>query len=131
MTLFRVSHEIIAHEQGFVKPEFQGFAIKLSGNQFHKPEMEPKLRAVKGITEEMEKKFASHRTMPYRVQTIAVHLLMEHAVFCRGIAEAKDFYFSFMEEFGARELWMERYYDHFMPTHSLKMIFNTKSEYDQ
>jgi len=117
--------------------------IKLSGEQFHKPEMEPKLLAVKGITEEMEKKFAPHRIMPYRVQTIAVRLLMEHAEFCRGISaalalkcvgkdsEAKDYYFSFMEEFGARELWMERYYDHFMATHSLKMIFNTKSEYDQ
>ncbi|MBQ9974720.1 MAG: DUF4838 domain-containing protein [Oscillospiraceae bacterium] len=118
--------------------------IKLQGSQFYKPEMEPKLRAVKGIADQLKEKFAAHRIMPYRVQTIAVRLLMEHADFCCGIAdalalkcvgkdaEAKDAYFAFMDEFGKRELGMERYYDHFMATHSLKMIFNTtKSEYDQ
>lgn len=117
--------------------------IKPDPNRHYKPEMEDKLLAVKGITEELEKTFASHRNMPYRVQTIAVRLLTEHARFCRGLAaalalkcvgrdsEAREAFFSFMERFGSRELGMERYYDHFIAAHALKVVFNTTSEYDQ
>ncbi len=117
--------------------------VKTDSNRHYKPEMESKLLAVKGITEELEKKFAAHRNMPYRVQTIAVRLLTEHALFCRGLAAAlalkcvgkgaaaKEAFESHMAEFGKRELAMERYYDHFMAFHSLKPIFNTKSDYDQ
>ena len=117
--------------------------IRPDPNHFYKPEMQAKLLKVKEIAADLKAKFKDHRNMPYRVQTIAVRLLMEHADFCCGIAEAlalkcvgkdseaKDKFFEFMDQFGARELGMERYYDHFMATHSLKMIFNTKSEYDQ
>ena len=81
--------------------------------------------------------------MPFRVQTVAVRLLTEHAAFCRGLAdalalkcvgkdaEAKQSFKEFMTAFGAREPAMERYYDHFMAVNALRAIFNTKSEYEQ
>ena len=117
--------------------------IKLTGSQYYNPAMEEKLLAVKGITEEMEKKFAPCRNMPYRVQTVAVRLLMEHGIFCRGYAEAlalkcvgKDeeaqkSATAFMDDFGSHELAMERYYDHMMAAHAMKAIFNTRSEFSQ
>ena len=118
-------------------------SIKDDPNKYYKPEMEEQLLEVKDIADAMERKLAGHRNMPYRVQTVAVRLLAEHTVFCRGLAEAlalkcvgrdskaKDCFFAFADAFGARELGMERYYDHFMAVHSLKVIFNSVSEYDQ
>lgn len=112
-------------------------------NKHYKPEMEDKLLAVKGIAEAMERKLADHRNMPCRAQTIAVRLLAEYTVYCRGLAdalalkcvgkdtEARETFEAFMNQFGARELGMERYYDHFMVTHAMKAVFNTTSEYDQ
>ena len=112
-------------------------------NMYYKPEMKDSLLSVKDVAREMAEKFAPHRSMPYRVQTVAVRLLMEHGVYCSGLAEvfalkcegkdaaAKEAFFAFMGEFGARELGMERYYDHFLATHSMKIIFDTVSEYDQ
>ena len=117
--------------------------VKLSGGQFYNPDMEEKLLAIKGITEKMDQLLAEHRNMPYRVQTVAVRLLMEHTIFCRGFAAAlalkcvgkdaaaQEAFVTFMDDFGSHELAMERYYDHFMAVHALKTIFNTKSDYDQ
>ena len=112
-------------------------------NQHYNPAMEEKLLAVKEITENMEKKFANYRNMPHRVQTVAVRLLMEHAIFCRGYAqalalkcvgkdeEAQKAMVAFMDDFGSHELAIERYYDHMMARHAIKSIFNTRSDFAQ
>jgi len=115
----------------------------LSGNQFHAPEMEEKLLAVSALTEQLEQDLANRRNMPFRIQTVSVRLIAEHAAFCRGLSaalalkcvgkgrEAKQAFRAFMEEFGGREAAMERYYDHFMAVNALRAVFSTKSEYDQ
>jgi len=98
---------------------------------------------VSALTEQLEQDLAGHRNMPFRVQTVAVRLLTEHAAFCRGLSaalalkcvgkgrEAKQAFRDFMDTFGGREAAMERYYDHFMAVNALRAVFSTKSEYDQ
>ena len=114
-----------------------------SNAKFYDPSMEQQLAAVKEITEAYAQKFASYRNMPYRVQTVAVRLLTRHMEFCRGLAsalalkcvgkdvEAKAAFKGFMQNFGKYEVAMERYYDHMMVVHALKVIFDTKSELNQ
>ena len=78
------------------------------------------------------------RNMPYRVQTVAVRLLVDYADYCTGVAgffalrctgkvqEARAAYNAFKEEFGKRELSIERYYDHFEATHAFLQMFYKK-----
>ncbi len=112
-------------------------------NHYYKPELKERLLAVEGVSREMKEKLKPYRNMPFRVQTVAVRLLAEYTDYCTGIANAlalkceghdaaaKDLFTSFADDFGRRELGMERYYDHFTATQAMKAVFNTKSEYDQ
>lgn len=112
-------------------------------NHYYKPEMKEGLLAVEGVSCEMKEKLKPYRNMPYRVQTVAVRLLAEYTDYCTGIAKAlalkceghdaaaKECYTAFANEYGRRELGMERYYDHFMSVQGMRAIFNTVSEYDQ
>jgi len=114
-----------------------------NASKFYNPDMEKPLLAVEDITREYEEKFAAHRNMPYRVQTVSVRLLTKHMEFCRGLAkalalkclgkdqEAKDAFEAFGRDFGKYEIAMERYYDHMIAIHGLKEIFNSKSEITQ
>jgi len=114
-----------------------------SNAKFYDPSMERQLLAVKETTEAYSQKFAAYRNMPCRVQTVAVRLLTRHMEFCRGLAsaltlkcvgkdqEAKEAFDGFMQDFGKHEVAMERYYDHMMAVHALKVIFNTKTELNQ
>jgi len=117
--------------------------LKVNHNKHYDPSMEEKLLAVEGITREFEEKFAAHRNMPCRVQTVSVRLLTRHMEFCRGLAaalalkcvgkdtEAKAAAIAFEQDFGKYEVAMERYYDHMIAVHAFNTIFNTKSEYAQ
>ena len=112
-------------------------------SNFYKPAMEAQLLSVEGVAQKYAEIFDAHKNMPYRVQTVAMRLMRQHADFCTGFAkamaikclgkdaEAKAVANEFLEEFGKRELAMEHYYDHYMATVALRAIFNTKSEYDQ
>lgn len=111
--------------------------------KFYAPHLEQQLLAVAQITRQFEEKFAAHRNMPHRVQTVSVRLLTHHMEFCRGLAgalalkcvgkdaEAKARFEAFMEHFGKYEVAIERYYDHMMAAHALKEIFNSKSAMEQ
>ncbi len=110
---------------------------------FYKPEMEAQLLSVAEVCDRYEALFRAHRNMPYRVQTVAMRLLTEHIDFCRGFAAcmaikcrgedeaAKAAAKAFLSDFGARELAIERYYDHMMARHALMAIFSSKSNFDQ
>lgn len=112
-------------------------------NQYYKPQMEQMLLAVDRITREYEQKFAAYKNMPYRVQTVSVRLLMKHAEYCRGLANAlalkcvgrdvaaKEAIEAFEDEFGKYEVAMERYYDHTQTVAAFNAIFNRISEYNQ
>ncbi len=116
---------------------------KATADRYHKPQMKEVLLRTEEIARAMQETFAPHRNMPYRVQTVAVRLLMSHGDFCRGYAKAmaikcqgKDAqaradFCAFADEFGKQELAMERYYDHFMAVNALKSIFDTKPEFEQ
>lgn len=112
-------------------------------NQYYKPQMEQMLLAVDRITREYEQKFAAYKNMPYRVQTVSVRLLMKHAEYCRGLANAlalkcvgrdvaaKEAIEVFEDEFGKNEVAIERYYDHTQTVAAFNAIFNRISEYNQ
>ena len=80
--------------------------------------------------------------MPYRVQTVAVRLMQQYAVYCRGLAQvmaakctgrdqaARDAAKVFWNEFGKQELALERYYDHALAVNAYQEIMNTESEYE-
>ena len=110
---------------------------------FYNPKMEKQLLEVEAMTKSYDEIFAQHINMPYRVQTVAMRLMLKHTEFCRGYAkamaikcmgkdqEAKAAVKEFLKEFGANEVAMERYYDHMMASHALMAIFNTTSQFDQ
>ncbi len=112
-------------------------------SNFFKPEMEQTLLSMVPVSQEYEEKFAQHKNMPHRVQTVAMRLMHRHAQYTQGLAkvmaikcvgkdaEAKEAADKFFDEFGRYELEMERYYDHMLMCHAMHVIFNTKAEYAQ
>ncbi len=112
-------------------------------NQFYRPEMVDTLRQVESETRRFQEKFESWNNMPLRTQTVSMRLLPLHCEFCRGLAsalmlkavgkeyEAKAAIEAFEENFGAKELSIERYYDHHLACAAYKAIFNKISEYNQ
>jgi len=78
--------------------------------------------------------------MPTRPQTVSWRLLEKHAEFCEGLAEfmiekcqgheelAEEIAENFFDKFGAYEVEIERYYDHFMAKKSLIRIVKTKKK---
>jgi len=117
--------------------------IKKDLNNYFNPAMEQTLLALEPIVTEYEAIFAQHKNMPYRVQTVAMRLLLKHAEYCKGLArvmaikclgkdaEAKAAADEFFNYFGQYEIAMERYYDHMLMSHAMQVIFNSKSEYAQ
>ncbi|MBR4888597.1 MAG: DUF4838 domain-containing protein [Clostridia bacterium] len=113
-------------------------SIMQTAEKFTNPAMEEKFLAVKGVAEALKEALLPFRNMPYRVQTVAVRLLVDYADYCTGVAgffalrctgkvqEARAAYNAFKEEFGKRELSIERYYDHFEATHAFLQMFYKK-----
>lgn len=112
-------------------------------NNFYNPAMEQPLLELVSIANAFEERFAAHSRMPNRVQTVAMRLIRRHAQYVQGLAkamaikclgkdaEAKAALEAFLQDFGRYELEMERYYDHYLMTHSMKGIFNSTSEINQ
>ncbi len=110
---------------------------------FYCPEMEKPLREVEGITRQLEEDLKDCHTSAVRVQTVAIRLLLRHAEFCRGYAnamalkavgkddEAEKAAMEFFDEFGKYEVEMERYYDHMMVHHALDMVFTSRPQLAQ
>ncbi len=101
---------------------------KLSANietgAFYNPEHAKKLREIPAISEEFMKQHYI-ANLPYRVQTVSYRLLLKHAEYCKGLAQALALkaygadedalaaYDRFANDFGKSEAEIERYYDHF------------------
>ena len=117
-------------------------SAKRDKSKHFRPEMESVLLEAVPVTEEFEKLLAPYRNMPFRVQTVAVRLMQQYAVYCRGLAKvmavkctgndqaAKEEAKEFWEEFGKQELAIERYYDHSLMVNAYQEIMNAKSEYN-
>ena len=118
-------------------------SIHRDTGKYYRPEMEECLLATEQICQEFANKLAAFKNMPYRVQTVAVRLLIDHTAYCQGIAkalalkcvgkdeEAKEVFTVFAREFGMHEQAIERYYDHTIAVQALNEIFNAKGRLQQ
>ena len=116
------------------------FGVK---QNFYNPDMETPLLEVEAITRQLEEDLKEYHTGTFRVQTVATRLLLRHAEFCRGYAnamalkcvgkdeEAQEAAMTFLDEFGKYEVEMERYYDHMMVHHALDKIFTSRRPLEQ
>ena len=118
-------------------------SAKREKSKYYQPLMAQSFLSVEPLTREFEEKLSAYQNMPFRVQTVAVRLMLHYAAYCRGFAdvlaikclgkdeEAKAAAAEFRKEFGKREIAIERYYDHTMAIMAHMEIWGNKSEYMQ
>lgn len=104
---------------------------------YHNPDMIPSLEKTIELCNKLDEDLKEYRNMPYRVQTVSIRLLGYYTEYLRGFAqafilkaqskdeEAKKFYTDFLNEFGKKEVEIERYYDHFMSHVAFDPIFKS------
>lgn len=88
------------------------------------PERVDTLREISDVVDNMLPTLRAWIRSPYRVRTVAMQLLLHHAEYCKLLsepcalkaegkdAEAFECFENAMNEFGKREIYIERYYDH-------------------
>jgi hypothetical protein len=103
------------------------------------PDYTRKLSPVRSITAEGRKLIAKNYNSDSRVKTVSVRLLEMHADFCDLISDALiartkddkksalDLYNKARIEFGKNEVYIERYFDHFLYFDSIRLIFSATS----
>ena len=84
---------------------------------------------------------AEHKTSPTRPQTVSYRLLQHHAAYCDGLSaimkekavgnnyKASEMAKEFLEDFGRRELEIERYYDHGLAAYAIQTMMITYTDY--
>ena len=105
----------------------------------YNPEQAVKLQAVEEIAAAEEAIAMAHMNMPYRCQTASMRLLRRHAEYIRGIAdfmglkargkdeEALESLEAFRVRFGAYEIELERYFDHFLAFRHFRQLVDAKT----
>ena len=106
----------------------------------YNPKMVKSLESVRQITKEGRKLISAHYNSDYRVRTVSVRLLLEHADYADMLADAcaakavandalaDELLAKLRVEFGKREKYIERYYDHGLVFFSLGAIFERRSK---
>jgi len=91
--------------------------------QYYNPAMAEKFRKVADVTAEFAPFIEAHKNMPMRAQTVSYRLLRHFLDFANGYAdfalikslgggkESRERYYKFVEDFGKREVEIERYFD--------------------
>lgn len=112
-------------------------SIKPEWGSHYDPSRVKLLKKVCEIADREEEIANEHNSMPIRVQTVSLRLLRRHAEYIRGIAEfmslkaqgkdnaALERLDSFRIHFGAYEVELERYFDHFLAFRSFKHLIDT------
>ena len=97
------------------------------------------LKTVEQIAQEENAIAMGHRNMPYRAQTVSMRLLRRHGEYIRGIAgfmvlkaQGKDAQSlesleAFRIRFGAYEVELERYFDHFLAFRHFRQIVDAQT----
>ena len=103
--------------------------------KFYDPSRVEKMKELVTVCENAKKHVLERYQMPSRVQTVSMLLLLHHADYCIGIAkammlkccgkheESAALAKAFFDEFGRREVEIERYYDQYMAQSAFKKIF--------
>ena len=104
---------------------------------FYDPDRADSLAKIYSIADREEKIALANLAMPFRAQTVSMGLLRRHARYIRGIAdfmmekaqghdgEALEIFETFRIAFGAYEIELERYFDHFLAFRQLRTIVDT------
>jgi hypothetical protein len=97
------------------------------------------LKTVEQIAQEENAIAMGHRNMPYRAQTVSMRLLRRHGEYIRGIAgfmvlkaqgkdaQALESLEAFRIRFGAYEVELERYFDHFLAFRHFRQIVDAQT----
>ena len=92
--------------------------------KYYNPDHVAQLQKVKEIAAEGRALAESHMSLPVRVQTVSMRLLLRHAEYCEKVAEfmmlkaagqdaeAREAWLAFCEDFGRYDVELDRYYDH-------------------
>ena len=92
--------------------------------KYYNPDHAAQLQKVKEIAAEGRALAESHMSLPVRVQTVSMRLLLRHAEYCEKVAEfmmlkaagqdaeAREAWLAFCEDFGRYDVELDRYYDH-------------------
>lgn len=111
----------------------------LSVSKFYNPEHAKSLARVREITEKGRALIRECYSSNYRLGTVSVRLLEEHANYADMLSDAlvpkalgddktsDELLIKLRVEFGKREKYIERYYDHGLTFYSLPSIFNRRS----
>ena len=100
--------------------------------KFYNPAHAEQLKQIKEVTAEERALAHANSSLPVRVQTVSMRLLLRHADYCDMLADimtakamgndakAYELWESMCHDFGRFELEIERYYDHALAMHSIK-----------
>lgn len=112
-------------------------SIKPAWGNHYDPARAESLKKVYEIADKEAAIAHAHTSMPVRVQTVSMHLLRRHAEYIRGIAEFMSLKAQGMDDaalqsldtfrirFGAYEVELERYFDHFLAFRSFKNLIDS------
>lgn len=99
----------------------------------YNPAHAEKLQTVRQIAAEGRALAEENRSLPVRVQSVSMRLLLRHAEYCEKLADimtakalgedtkAHELWEAFRHDFGRYEFELERYYDHGMTMMSVRM----------
>ena len=106
-----------------------------TNGKFFDPSRVERMESIITVAKNAKKYIDEHTNCPMRVQTVSMQLLGHHAEYCEGLAkcmipkcqgkhdEAQRAFRTFFEEYGKREVAIERYYDQYMCVSALRKIF--------
>ncbi len=107
---------------------------------YYNPELAEKLLEADKLLDEGLALVKEHYNSPVRVQTVSTRLLGQHAEYCKYLVkaayhkclgeddEARKLYDEMKDEFGKREIYMERYFDFCLIVCALNPVFNSTSK---
>ncbi len=107
---------------------------------YYNPEQAEKFLEAEKIIDEGIALVKEHYNSPVRLHTVSTRLLGQHAEYCKYLVkagrlkalgmdkEAKAVYEEMRLDFGKREIYMERYYDHCLIIYGFNPVFNSTSK---
>ena len=105
----------------------------LKTSKYYFPEHVADLERIAEVVKEERKLSRDNVACPSRVQTVSYRLLDYHAQYCEGLAKimlqkaignedkASELLDDFIHSFGVHEVYIERYYDHYLAMESMKV----------
>ena len=113
-------------------------SVDLSKSKYYNPEFAATLRKIPTLIDEFAPFVEAHKNMPMRAQTVAYRILRRYLEYCKRMShvlvlkavgagqESQEAYYNLLDDFGKYELEMERWYDHYMASASMRRVFGKR-----